>query len=233
MLNYSGAAVTDRDVLNRYAGIAEFFAKVFSDNVEIAIHSLEDLDASTIAIFNNHVSGRNVGAPMTNFGLELLESGKHQECDYIANYKGVAGSTPLRSSTYFIRNEGRLIGFLCVNIDITQYLGMYGELRKFLSFETGETENGEEKPGAETFPRTLQDIVSDTISRYISETNRQPDGFSAQDKAAIARRLSDEGLFRFKGGIGVAAGALGISEPTLYRYLAKHAKPTLNQETVS
>ena len=226
--------MTDRDALDHYARIAEFFSKVFADNVEIAIHSLEDLDASTVAIFNSHVSGRAIGAPMTNFGLELLESGKHNECDYIANYKGVAkGGSPLRSSTYFIRNEGRLIGFLCVNIDITQYLGMYGELKKFIMFEAGDVDSAEEKPHAETFPRTLQDIVSDTISQYISETTRQPESFAAKDKAEITRRLAGQGLFQFKGGIGIAADALGTSEPTLYRYLAKIPKNTLKQETAS
>ena len=226
--------MTDAEVLDQYAVIASFFANVFSDNVEIAIHALEDLDASTIAIFNNHVSGREIGAPMTNFGLGLLESRQHEGRDFIMNYKGVAkGGTPLRSSTLFIRNQGRLIGFLCVNIDITPYLGMYGELKKLVQFENGEDVPQTDKPGAETFPRTLQDIVSDTISQYISETNKQPDAFGVKDKTEIARRLSGEGLFRFKGGVGVAAAALGISEPTLYRYLAKLPKNIHKQEILS
>lgn len=226
--------MTDEEVLQQYAAVAEFFSKVFADNVEIAIHSLEDLDASTVAIFNNHVSGRDIGAPMTNFGLELLESRQHEHCDYIVNYKGVAkGGTPLRSSTFFIRNEGRLIGFLCVNTDISAYLGMFGELKKLIHVENGDGATPvADKQHAETFPRTLQEIVSDTVSEYISATQTQPDAFSVKDKTEITRRLAEQGLFRFKGGIGVAAAALGISEPTIYRYVAKLPKNTLKQETV-
>lgn len=226
--------MTDKEALQQYVAVAEFFSKVFADNVEIAIHSLEDLASSTVAIFNNHVSGRDIGAPMTNFGLELLESRQHEHCDFIVNYKGVAkGGTPLRSSTFFIRNEGRLIGFLCVNTDISAYLGMFGELKKLIHVDNGDADApAPQKQLTETFPKTLQEIVSDTIAGHISATHTQPDAFSVKDKTEITRRLAEQGLFRFKGGIGVAAEALGISEPSIYRYLAKIPKNTLKQETV-
>ena len=49
---------------------------------------------------------------------KFQEESDKEERDFIANYIGIGKfNKALKSSTYFIREEGELIGMICVNTD--------------------------------------------------------------------------------------------------------------------
>lgn len=48
-----------------------------------------------------------------------MRSGRKK--DYVVNCRKAAPDKRLRASTYFIREEGKLVGQLCINIDMTPY----------------------------------------------------------------------------------------------------------------
>lgn len=47
-------------------------AKALGPNCEVVLHDLYDVEHSLVAIENNHITGRKIGDPSTNLGLEVL-----------------------------------------------------------------------------------------------------------------------------------------------------------------
>ena len=110
--------MTDKEVLQRYIDLVPFLGAVMGSDCEIIVHDLADLDHSLVAICNS-VSGRELGNPITDLARALIQRSAHTDADYLANYMGRTKNVEFLSSTYYIKNEGRLIGLLCVNKDMT------------------------------------------------------------------------------------------------------------------
>ena len=96
-------------LLQHYIKLTEFLGQALGPDYEVALHDLTDKNRSIIAIANNHVSGREIGAPLTNVALKILMDKSYETQDYRLHYPGVsaAGKT-LRSSTLFIKQHGKL-----------------------------------------------------------------------------------------------------------------------------
>ena len=56
-----------------YANIVPFLGVVLGDTYEIAL--LDCRSKQLVAIANGHISGRTVGAPMTNLACQIVEKG--------------------------------------------------------------------------------------------------------------------------------------------------------------
>ena len=109
-------------LLQHYIKLTEFLGQALGPDYEVALHDLTDKNRSIIAIANNHVSGREVGAPLTNVALQILMDKSYEKQDYRLHYCGVsAEGKALRSSTLFIKQNGKLIGMLCINFDDSRY----------------------------------------------------------------------------------------------------------------
>ena len=208
--------------LEKYIPLAEFLSKCYGDNVEVVLHDIADLDHSAIAIFNNHVSGRKCGAPMTYYGLKIIRDKLYVEQNYSVNTRNVlSNGKVLRSSTYFIKDDnGELLGTLCINVDVSHYIEL-GNLFERLSF--GNT-NGNDKDDQnvnvkETFPTTVDDLIDGTIIDFIGENGSISD-LTPERKIELVAQLNEKGIFMFKGTVKKVSAALGVSEPTVYRYLS-------------
>lgn len=208
--------------LEKYIPLAEFLSKCYGDNVEVVLHDIADLDHSAIAIFNNHVSGRKCGAPMTYYGLKIIRDKLYVEQNYSVNTRNVlSNGKVLRSSTYFIKDDnGELLGTLCINVDVSHYIEL-GNLFERLSF--GNT-NGNDKDDQnvnvkETFPTTVDDLIDGTIIDFIGENGSISD-LTPERKIELVAQLNEKGIFMFKGTVKKVSVALGVSEPTVYRYLS-------------
>lgn len=75
------------------------------------------------AIANGGISGRDVGAPITNAALRMIMQKQYESDNYIINYTGQLsnGKACSRSSTMFIKDGGKLVGLLCVNFDDSRF----------------------------------------------------------------------------------------------------------------
>lgn len=56
-------------LLQQYMKLTEFLGLTLGPDYEVALHDLTNKDRSIIAIANNHISGREIGAPLTNMAL--------------------------------------------------------------------------------------------------------------------------------------------------------------------
>ena len=116
-------------LLQQYVKLTEFLGQALGPDYEVALHDMTDRNRSIIAIANNHVSGREIGAPLTNVALSILRDKSYETSDYRLHYYGVSiNGKDLRSSTMFIKQNGRLIGMLCINFDDSRYRALSNQL---------------------------------------------------------------------------------------------------------
>ena len=109
-------------ILQHYIKLTEFLGKALGPDYEVALHDLTRKDRSIIAIANNYISGREVGAPLTNMALSILRDKSYEHTDYHLHYYSInVNGKDLRSSTFFIKDNGKLIGLLCINFDDSRY----------------------------------------------------------------------------------------------------------------
>ena len=122
----------DKTTLNQFTKLVEFLGKVLGPDYEIVLHDLTDTRCSIVAIANGHVSGRSIGAPLTNLGLKVLTMGSYKNSDYLINYNGASRTNRvLRSSTMFLKDDnGEIVGMLCINFDDSKYVALSEEILK-------------------------------------------------------------------------------------------------------
>ena len=94
-------AQSDYDILHSIENIVDGIAAMYGEHTEVLLHSLDVRNPSIIKIANSHVTGRDVGAPITNLALMKLTQGKDVSGAYMT--KCPDGKT-LRSMTTIIRN---------------------------------------------------------------------------------------------------------------------------------
>ncbi|HEY9593423.1 MAG TPA: PAS domain-containing protein [Spirochaetia bacterium] len=207
-----GISPADQAILKRYEPIAEAIAVVCGQHCEVVLHSLHDLRHSVVKIVNSHVTGRSVGAPVTDFGLEILERSKLGDSDVIGPYFTTSFGKTLRSMTMIIRNARRVpIGFLCVNMDLsTPLIDVLGGLLPNRAPSASES--------VERFPTSLDELIDQALA-----TMRGLEAGPERNKKII-QGLYEKGIFNLKGSVEDVAAKLGISMHTIYYHLGTGKK---------
>jgi predicted transcriptional regulator YheO len=214
-------SIVEDKTLNKYKIFAEFLAEVMGEHCEIVLHDVQDFENSIVAIENNHISGREVGDSLTDLALNILKDEENLECNYLANYTGKTyDGKELRSSTYFIRDDKeKVIGMLCINIDLSRYI----EARNLLNTMIGERndieENNNDKNFAENFTSSIEELIDSMIENSIGSKSIPPNRMTAEEKKDITKKLDKRGVFLLKNSVSKVAKKLQTSEATIYRYL--------------
>ncbi len=219
--------------LDAYIPIVEFLGHALGEHCEVVLHDVTEPEHSIEAIANGHLSGRHIGGSLTDFTLKLLRQEKKEQVQYVVNYRG-QGSTghSFRSSSYFIKDEdGTVQGVLCLNYDVQPYVEARNILDQLLligmdirDFKAGETPHTEASPAFENFYKTAGDAIDNMIDKRLRDYPVEAKRLSVDERMQITHDLNDDGLFLLKGGISVLADRLGVSEPTIYRYLNRIRK---------
>ncbi len=172
------------------------------------------LESTIIWIENGHVTGRYVGGPTTNLGLEALKSGDPDPDRY--NYRSkTADGRELRSSSVYFRNaRGELIGALCVNVDIRTYLHARDALDELIGLDDSASVEIDE-----TFGTDVGGVLDDLVRRGIQRVGVPVNAMTRADKVSVVRFLDAKGAFLVKRAIDRMARALKISRVTAYAYL--------------
>lgn len=215
--------------LEPYAKLVYFLSAALGDNCEIALHDLTSKDQEIVAISNNPISGREVGAKLSNLSLHYLEEKQYLNHDYVMNYKTVGNDGKLmRAATYFIKEEGREmpVGMLCINVNISDLEYLTSTIKKILGIkEEKDIEFKMDNP-----VEILSSPLDEMIDMYIKECLEKmgfPSYFLAErlnvdEKIKVVKYLQEKGTFKVKGAIVLVAEKIAVSEPTVYRYLKKN-----------
>lgn len=109
--------------LRRFSRLVEFLGIVLGPDYEVVLQDVSREQPCIVAIANGQISGRTIGAPLTNVALRLIQSKAYETSDWKLNYRGIsANGRLLRCSTYFIKDgNGALQGLLCMNFDDSRY----------------------------------------------------------------------------------------------------------------
>ena len=203
--------------LTAYLPLVVFLADCMGENTEVVLHDLTDWHESVVAIRNGHISGRQIGSPVTDLTLNVLKSAAFEQQSHMANYQGIVkNGHRLKSSTFFIKDEtGKLVGLLCINTDYHELLEAHDKLGALIG-ELGLRAN---LPITESFNMNVRELVQANLHRVCPGYEEQVGRMSQKEKLEVIEGLSDLGTFLVKGAIGCVAESLGVSVPTIYRYL--------------
>lgn len=208
--------MTDKELLDIYVSFVPFLAEVCGKGCEIVVHDVTNPVKSVIAIANN-TTGRELGSPMTDLALSIKEDECYKDSDFLSSYIGKTSNKQFLSSTCYIKNNGKLIGLLCVNKDLSILEAVNGSMQNLLTqfgFLPAVHETVEENLD-NPVENLLHTLVSDTISQAGIPTAR----LSREEKIHIVHKLNEQGVLLMKGAVAEIASQLKISEPTVYRYL--------------
>lgn len=234
-------------IISSYMPLVDFLGKLIGPHCEVVLHDLTTPERSVVGIANGHISGREVGAPLTDFALRLIKENAHTALDFLHEYEGALKSgRKVRSSTFFIKgDQNELLGLLCFNVDMSRLQGLHKELDTILSayftnggpspagaaflanpsvWEPGSSQvsmgtNPPVTDAHETFSESMEDLINTSIMKAVSPFNLPPDRLSPAERGEVVLSLYKRGFFQLRGAIEHLAEAFALSEASIYRYL--------------
>ena len=228
-------------LLQQYMKLTEFLGHALGPDYEVALHDLTNKDRSIIAIANNHISGREIGAPLTNVALSILRDRSYETSDYCLQYHGIsANGKNLRSNTMFIKQDGRLIGMLCINFDDSRYRDISDRILGLCHPDlfvidvlpqpgTHKAEVREDRPAPEKFRNSADAVTVDAINRELDRMGVVPERLTSEERLQVITALEASGTFLLKGAVKSAAASLHCSQASVYRYLSQVKNPYTGQ----
>ena len=200
--------------------LAKALSAQFGPNCEVVIHDLlsNDADSSIVAIENGHISGRKVGDGPSRVVQEALngETAEDRLC-YLTKTRD--GKT-LKSTTVFLRDDdGKPIGILAINYDITLMLAMENTLHQFTATGSGEEES------ITVTTTHVSDLLDELIEQSVRRVGKPVDLMTKEEKVEAIKFLSDTGAFLITKSGNRVCKYFGISKYTLYSYI-EEAKNT-------
>lgn len=211
--------------LAQYTALVKFLGAALGPDYEIVLHDINGKDQSVAAIANGGISGRNVGAPLTDKALRFIADKTYQDQDFLCNYTGRSkDERTLRASTMFIKDDGgRLIGMLCINFDPSRYQKASQDILKLCGLD-GEIflEDDHLHPAGEVenFSDSIAEVTDTVLKRYLKD-GIPPERLTQEEKMAIVKQLEERGIFLLKGAVNEVATRLHCSAASIYRYLGK------------
>jgi predicted transcriptional regulator YheO len=201
-------------ILDHYVAVAEAIGKMLAPILEVAVHDLRQPESSIIAIYNGHLTGREVGDGATELGLRRLRGE-----DIPDAMVGYANESPdgakMKSSSLAIRdNEGELIGALCLNLDIS-YFEQYG---KFIEHLISTHDSTHLDDGENFGASTPAEDIKEAIDQICISHGWMGRSLSNEQKRTIVEHLYRQGHFKKRGAVTIMADQLGLTRPSIYNY---------------
>ena len=214
-MNESDTKIEKDKILKRYSEVARMLGKTFEPILEVLVHDLTQPKNSVVAIYNNHISGRKVGDPASDFGLKRLEDPSIP--DELFNYYNESSSgKKLKSSVLAIRDdEGKLIGTLCLNLDVS----FLSQISRFVE-RLSESQPNPILGGIEKFTTKAANLeIKEAVEELKIQNNMLSKSLTRDDNKLIVRLLLEQGCFSKKGAITTIAKELQLTRPSIYKYL--------------
>lgn len=204
------------DDIDNLSRLVKMLASQFGPKTEVILHDhvYHDYNNSVVAIENGHITGRQIGDGGTNLGLEVIRKNTNKQTgDSYCYFTKTKDGKVLRSSTYYFRNDNNeVIGSLCINTDISDYLNI-GESIENITMYTPDKEINE------VFASSVEDLTEHFIKEAKALLNKSVDDMSKEDKIKVLTFLDNKGFFLISKSGDIACDYLQISKYTLYKYL--------------
>lgn len=204
-----------------YKQLLDMLESQMGPNDEVVLHDLtKEYDHTIVDIRNGHVTNREIGDCGSNLGLEVLR-GTVENGDRYNYVTHTNNGKILRSSTMFVHDaEGRVIGSICINKDITESLRMeaylHSENKYFLPHEEPDNQDSETK---EVFFNNINELLEYMLQSALAFVDKPLTVMDREDKQRFLKYLDDKGVFLISKSGERVCQYLGISKFTFYNYL--------------
>ncbi|MFZ7102416.1 MAG: helix-turn-helix transcriptional regulator [Peptococcaceae bacterium] len=208
--------------LREFMPVAKSIAATFGNMCEVVIHDFKYPEKSLVYIFGK-LTGRKLGAPITNLVLETLRKNGDKSSNLIGYQTSTKDGKILKSSTIFIRDEtDKIIGCMCINFNLTELLTCQQILDNFTKMVSVDENIG----SSEEFYGDVNEVLNSIIKNVIADYPTPQQLMTKEDKLNIVKRLDGKGVFLVKGAVDQVAKVLGVSRYTIYNYLEEaRSKP--------
>lgn len=200
--------------IKRYINIAEAISKLLHPFAEVVLH---DLDKDYIEAIFNPFSKREVGDPSY---LEEIKFKQDNPRDSIIgpydklNYDG----RKLKSISIIIPDDqGKVVGFLCINLDVSMFEKAQSVLSAFLTTPESSPEN------KDLFKNDLYERINHFVQKHCLEHNLSLEHLNREQKQSLILTLQQEGALEGKNAAQYIARTLGLSRASVYNYLKEGA----------
>lgn len=210
-------------ILDIYRQMVPFLGEILGENCKIVLFDLTQKKEQVIAIANGTLEGKGIGAPLTDLARSIIKKDIWKQKDYITNFLGrTRDGQLLRSSDYFIKEDGRLVGLLCININVEAYqnisrdiLRLSGLPEDFFTISPKEIEVEQLSETITNAAEAARFAIHDLYGQI------DIDRLTQDEKLEIVKVLKKKDIFLIKGSVSQVAAALKCSEASIYRYLTK------------
>ena len=195
--------------------LAKGVARQFGSNCEVVVHDLTngDPEHSVVAIENGHVTGRRLGDGASHVVLEALKADPDSLTDRLSYLTRTEDGKVLKSSTMYVRNdEGKPVGILAINYDITMMKMMEDTIQEFTR-----TESNVQEP--QTITHNVNDLLEELIKQSAQLVGKPVALMTKDDKIKAIRFLNESGAFTIMKAGQRVCNFFGISKYTLYSYI--------------
>ena len=193
--------------------IGQMIAAQFGEHCEVVLHDLtRPYDNTIVAIWNGHVTGRCVGGGGTNAGLALLRKKEIPKDEYCYINHTPDGKILKSSSKYFVV-KGKIVGSLCINLDITDIVAAQRSLEEIgMPKDSGPAKR-------EVFANNVDELLDTMIQDELLQLEKTVEELTKEEKIMIVHNLDKRGAFLIKKAAERVAEFFGISRFTVYNYL--------------
>ncbi|WP_312043475.1 helix-turn-helix transcriptional regulator [Anaerotignum sp.] len=204
----------DRAILYSYVNVAEGVAEFLGNFCEVVIHNLENMDHSVMHIINGHLSGRQVGASISEVTLSFLNRMMAEpnlnHLYYFAKNK--RGETFKSSISAIMGDKGNIIGLLCINMYLSSPIS---DLVHFMT----PSESTKQENISETFVENTVELMLHALEEAKKAVYSNLAISSSNKNKEIVSILYQKGIFNLKDSVVTIADHLGISKNTVYMHI--------------
>jgi predicted transcriptional regulator YheO len=204
----------DRAILYSHINIADGIAEFLGDFCEVVVHNLENMDHSVVHIINGNLSGRQIGASISEVTLSFLNR-MMAEPDLKHLYyfaKNKRGETFKSSITAIVGEKGNIIGLLCINMYLEAPIS---SLAHFIC----QGESAKQENISETFVENTEELMLHALDEAKKAVYSNLAISSSNKNKEIVSILYQKGIFNLKDSVITIAEHLGISKNTVYMHI--------------
>jgi predicted transcriptional regulator YheO len=208
-----GGMGTKEQILGVLKMVGESVSAALGDWCEVLVHDLSDLDHSIVWIGGN-LTGRKVGGHMTDLGLAQLKSGQFEP---LVNYTSYTedGKTLKCTSMFILDDRGAPVAGFCVNLNVTPFI-LFDRFLQTLAY------HGQGADAfVESFSQDMAQMVETMIAECAYQIGKPLSMMTKGDRVRVVNMLEERGAFQLRKSVPLVAKRLGVTEKTIYNYLAE------------
>lgn len=183
---------------------------------EIVLHDLKkDYGNTIVDIRNGYISGRKIGDPGGEWGIEVL-SGAVKDGNRYNRIIHTRDGKIIRTSTVFFKgSDGSIIGSICINTDISDSVRCEEFLHSLNMYDASEGD----KASRTTIFTDVSELLTNLMNEAVDMVGVEVDKMTKEEKERVLRYLDEKGAFLITKSGDRVCEFLGISKFKLYNYL--------------